>query len=215
MRVRNKPWAEDYLADHKDIALEAPEQYKGKWREVFQNENPLNIEIGTGKGQFICGMGRLYPEQNFIGIEREPSVIVSAVRKLVEEPLANVKLLNVNAVQLSDYFAGGEVDTIYLNFSDPWPKKRHEKRRLTYRTFLADYERILKPGGRICFKTDNQGLFEYSLESFSKYGMALENISLDLHHSDMTDNVKTEYEEKFSAKGHRIYRCEAYFKTLE
>ena len=214
MRVRNKPWAEGYIAEHREIVPEAPEQYKGKWRDIFGNREPLNIEIGTGKGQFIIGMAKLYPRQNFIGIERETSVIVSAVQKLAEEPLENVKLLNVNADQLSDYFAEGEVDNIYLNFSDPWPKKRHEKRRLTYRTFLADYEKVLKLGGKICFKTDNQGLFEYSLESFSKYGMVLENISLDLHRSDMKNNVRTEYEEKFSAMGHRIYRCEAYFKTL-
>ena len=211
MRVRNKPWAESYIAENKDIAIEKPEQFKGNWKNVFKNKAPLNIEIGAGKGQFITGMGMSFPEQNFIGIERESSVIVSALQKLVEEPLENVKLLNVNAVQLSDYFAEGEVDGIYLNFSDPWPKKRHAKRRLTYRSFLSDYEKVLKPGGRIFLKTDNQGLFEYSLESFSKYGMVLENISLDLHHSDMPDNITTEYEEKFSSKGHRIYRCEARF----
>jgi tRNA (guanine-N7-)-methyltransferase len=212
MRVRNKPWAEDYVAQHENIVIQKPEQFKGNWHGIFQNEAPLNIEVGTGKGKFITGMGQRYPEENFIGIERETSVIVSALEKLILQPMDNVKLLNVNAVQLSDFFAENEVDGIYLNFSDPWPKKRHAKRRLTYRTFLSDYEKILKPGGRINLKTDNQGLFEYSLESFSKYGMVLENISLDLHKSDMEDNITTEYEEKFSGMGHRIYRCEARFR---
>lgn len=211
MRMRNKPWAENYIAEHKEIVIVKPEQFKGKWQRVFPHAAPLNIEVGSGKGQFITRMGQRFPEQNFIGIERETSVIVSALKKLVEVPSENVKLLNINAVQLSDYFADEEVDNIYLNFSDPWPKKRHEKRRLTYRSFLSDYEKILKPGGRVNLKTDNQGLFEYSLESFSKYGMILENISLDLHRSDMEGNITTEYEEKFSEMGHRIYRCEARF----
>ncbi|WP_027725362.1 tRNA (guanosine(46)-N7)-methyltransferase TrmB [Tuberibacillus calidus] len=213
MRVRHKPWAADYITQHTDIVLQQPEQYKGSWHTVFGNRHPLNIEIGTGKGQFITGMGKLFPEENFIGIEREKSVIVSAVQKLVDHPLDNVKLLNVNAQNLMDYFADAEIDRIYLNFSDPWPKKRHEKRRLTYRDFLETYKRVLKPGGRICLKTDNQAFFEYSLESFSKFGMILENISLDLHQAKIEHNVQTEYEEKFAAKGHRIYRCEAFFKN--
>ncbi|GGE55188.1 tRNA (guanine-N(7)-)-methyltransferase [Pullulanibacillus camelliae] len=211
MRVRNKPWAKDKIAEHPEVVIPNPMDVKGHWREVFKNDHPVHLEIGTGKGQFILGMAKQYPMINFIGIEIEASIIVSALEKWLEEPLANVLLLNENAEQITDFFAEHEVDDMYLNFSDPWPKNRHEKRRLTYRSFLKSYEAILKPGGRLNLKTDNQGLFEYSLESFSKYGLQLEHISLDLHASDYKENVKTEYEEKFSQKGQRIYRCEAIF----
>jgi len=136
-------------------------------------------------------------------------VLVSALDKLIESGLAKVKLLNANAKDLTAFFADGEVSRIYLNFSDPWPKKRHEKRRLTYRDFLALYDRILAEDGDIHLKTDNQSFFEYSLVSLSQYGFVLASVQLDLHQSGMTDNVMTEYEEKFSAKGNRIYRCEA------
>ncbi|WVE39968.1 tRNA (guanosine(46)-N7)-methyltransferase TrmB, partial [Priestia megaterium] len=136
------------------------------------------------------------------------SVILSALERLIEEELPNLKLLNVDANQLSEFFTKNDVGRVYLNFSDPWPKKRHAKRRLTYKTFLNMYENLLVDGGEIHFKTDNQGLFEYSLTSFSEYGLLLKYISLDLHKSDFEGNVMTEYEEKFSQKGSRIYRCE-------
>src|SRR5699024_4541269 len=125
--------------------------------------------------------------------------------------LPNLQLLHVNGGSLTQYFAKGEVDQIYLNFSDPWPKKRHEKRRLTYPSFLTNYEEVLVPEGEIHFKTDNQGLFEYSLTSFSKYGMVLEQVWLNLHESDFEGNIMTEYEEKFSNRGQRIYRVVAKF----
>ncbi|MBO8177764.1 MAG: tRNA (guanosine(46)-N7)-methyltransferase TrmB [Bacillus sp. (in: Bacteria)] len=208
MRLRNKPWAKDKIKQYPQYIIPTPEQYKGKWNELFGNTNPLHIEIGTGKGRFITEMAKANPHINYIGIELYESVIVSALDRLIEAELPNVKLLNVNAKDLKEYFAKGDVERIYLNFSDPWPKKRHAKRRLTYKSFLEIYEDILVDEGEIHFKTDNQGLFEYSLISFSEYGLLLKFISLDLHNSDFEGNIMTEYEEKFSSKGQRIYRCE-------
>jgi len=211
MRVRNKPWSKDKIAEHPEVLIPNPENYKGKWRELFGNDHPLHLEVGAGKGQFILGMARQYPLINFIGIEIEESIIVSALEKWLEEPQSNVLLLHKNAQHITEFFAEHELDEMYLNFSDPWPKRRHEKRRLTYAEFLKSYKAILKSKGKLNLKTDNQGLFEYSLESFSKHGLQLEQISLNLHASDYTENVRTEYEEKFSKKGHCIYRCEAVF----
>lgn len=209
MRLRNKPWAGEFIAKHSDYAISNPENYKGKWHEVFGNQNPIHIEVGTGKGQFLAGMSQQNPNINYIGIELFDSVIVAAIQKAVDKQLSNFKLLNVNAKNLTEYFDQGEIERVYLNFSDPWPKVRHAKRRLTYKSFLQMYENVLVKGGEIHFKTDNQGLFEYSLISFSEYGLRLKYISLDLHKSDFEGNVMTEYEEKFSEKGQRIYRVEA------
>ncbi|MEN2446303.1 tRNA (guanosine(46)-N7)-methyltransferase TrmB, partial [Bacillus sp. JR_15] len=171
MRMRHKPWADDYLAENSHIVISEPSQYKGKWHSVFGNDNPIHIEVGTGKGQFISGMALQNPDVNYIGIELFKSVIVTAVDKVKQTEAPNVKLLNINANMLSDVFADGEVDRVYLNFSDPWPKKRHEKRRLTNHAFLKKYEQVLGGKGAIHFKTDNRGLFEYSLTSFSEYGL--------------------------------------------
>ncbi|MFV0560008.1 MAG: tRNA (guanosine(46)-N7)-methyltransferase TrmB [Enterococcus sp.] len=211
MRVRNRPGAAELLAAHPEFVVSEPKDFKGKWKELFKNDHLLHIEIGTGKGQFIYGMAKAHPEINYIGIEMQVSVLSIALDKLIEEPLPNLKLLSVDGSDLTEYFAESEVDQIYLNFSDPWPKTRHEKRRLTYKTFLAVDEKILRPMGEIHFKTDNQGLFEYSLASFSQYGLILKQVWLDLHQSTFEGNIMTEYEEKFSSRGQRIYRLEAYF----
>ena len=212
MRQRNKPWAKDKLAEYPQYVISEPEKYKGKWKEAFDKDQPLHIEIGTGKGRFITGMAKANPDINYIGIELAESVIVTALDRIIEEELPNIKLLNVNANDLRDYFEKGEVNRVYLNFSDPWPKKRHAKRRLTYRSFLDIYEDILEDKGEIHFKTDNQGLFESSLMSFSDYGMLLTFVSLDLHNSDFEGNIMTEYEEKFSSRGSRIFRCEVQYR---
>jgi tRNA (guanine-N7-)-methyltransferase len=209
MRLRHKPWASEFIAEHSQYAIAKPEQYKGKWHEVFGNQNPIHIEVGTGKGQFLAGMSVQNPDINYIGIELFESIIVAALQKIVDLQLPNMKLLNVDASHLTEYFDDNEIDRVYLNFSDPWPKSRHSKRRLTYKSFLSLYERILKKGGEIHFKTDNQGLFEFSLISFSEYGLQLKFLSLDLHNSAFEGNIMTEYEEKFSKKGQRIYRVEA------
>ncbi|MDV4558893.1 tRNA (guanosine(46)-N7)-methyltransferase TrmB [Enterococcus faecium] len=212
MRVRNRPGAAEMLAAHPNFVISDPTLWKGKWNELFENDHPIHIEIGMGKGQFITGMAKAHPEINYIGVEMQVSVVSIALDKLIEQPLPNLKLLHVDGSALTEYFSDSEVDQIYLNFSDPWPKKRHEKRRLTYKTFLAVDEQILRPNGEIHFKTDNQGLFEYSLASFSQYGMILKQVWLDLHQSQFEGNIMTEYEEKFSSKGQRIYRVEAQFQ---
>ena len=212
MRVRNRPGAAEMLAAHPNFVISDPTLWKGKWNELFENDHPIHIEIGMGKGQFITGMAKAHPEINYIGVEMQVSVVSIALDKLIEQPLPNLKLLHVDGSALTEYFADSEVDQIYLNFSDPWPKKRHEKRRLTYKTFLAVDEQILRPNGEIHFKTDNQGLFEYSLASFSQYGMILKQVWLDTHQSQFEGNIMTEYEEKFSSKGQRIYRVEAQFQ---
>lgn len=214
MRLRNKPWAEDYLNEHQDLVVPNPEDYKGRWNELFGNDNPVHIEVGTGKGQFITGMAQANPDINYIGIELFDSVIVIAAKKAVDagQP-SNLRLLNVNGSKLEEYFAKGDVSRVYLNFSDPWPKTRHAKRRLTHAGFLSLYENVLIDNGEIHFKTDNRGLFEYSLISMTDYGMQLKLVSLDLHNDDVEDNIMTEYEEKFSSKGQPIYRLEAQFVT--
>ena len=215
MRVRNKPQALSYLANHPQYVIANPEEYRGKWQTLFEKEQPLHIEVGSGKGRFINEMAKQNPHINYIGIEMNKNVLVNALDHLLESEVSNLKLLLVDGRNLTEYFAEGEVDQLYLNFSDPWPKTRHEKRRLTYRTFLETYEHILKNRGEIHFKTDNRGLFEYSLSSFSKYGMTLEKVWLDLHQSDFEGNIMTEYEEKFSNLGQVIYRVEASFKDKE
>lgn len=215
MRLRNKPWAEEKLKDYPEYVVQEPKKWKGKWHERFEKNQPLQIEIGTGKGQFIIEMAKEHPDLNFIGIELQTSVIVSALDKQIEEALPNVQLLQVNAAELKEYFEENEVERVYLTFSDPWPKNRHEKRRLTFKKFLAIYSFILNGNGELHFKTDNQGLFEYSISSFSKYGMIIEDLYLDLHNSDVPGNIMTEYEEKFSKKGNRIYKVVATYPNNE
>ena len=212
MRQRNKPWAKEKLAEYPQYVIQIPEENKGKWQDVFEKRAPLHIEIGTGKGRFITGMAKANPDINYIGIELQDSVIVTALEKIIEDEIPNLKLMNVNAADLQKFFEDGEVDRIYLNFSDPWPKSRHAKRRLTFKSFLKIYESILVKNGEIHFKTDNQGLFEFSLMSFSQYGLLLKEVSLDLHNSNYEGNIMTEYEEKFSQKGNRIYRCEVQYR---
>ncbi|SFM09388.1 tRNA (guanine-N(7)-)-methyltransferase [Gracilibacillus orientalis] len=211
MRARHKPWADDYLKENHELVELNPAENKGKWQQQISKDKPLHLEIGTGKGQFIEGMAAQYPTIHFIGIEVVKSIIVSAVEKVKDFQHSNVTLINEHAQDLSDLFGDNEIDEMYLNFSDPWPKNRHEKRRLTYHAFLEQYQRILKPNGELVLKTDNRGLFEYSLVSFSQFGCTLEEVTLDLHALEDPTNVMTEYEEKFSAKGQPIYRCRVKF----
>jgi len=210
MRLRHKPWAEDFINAHPEIVIPNPEEVKGRWGEVFKNDNPLHIEVGSGKGQFVTGMAKQNPEINYIGIELYDSVIVSALENAIAaQPLPNLRLLKVNGAYLEKYFEKNDVDRVYLNFSDPWPKVRHAKRRLTHEVFLELYKSVLVDNAEIHFKTDNRGLFEYSLTSMSAFGMLIKDVSLDLHVNMPEDNIMTEYEEKFSAKGQPIYRVEA------
>lgn len=213
MRLRNKPWAQDFIQAHPEVVIANPEARKGKWHEEFGNSNPVHVEVGTGKGQFVIGMAKQNPNINYIGIELYDSVIVVALEKVLEqEALPNLRLLNVNGKDLTEYFEKGDIHQVYLNFSDPWPKTRHAKRRLTHKNFLTLYRDLMPEGGEVHFKTDNRGLFEYSLMSMTDFGMQLKLVSLDLHAEEPEDNVRTEYEEKFAAKGQPIYRLEAKFK---
>ena len=210
MRLRNVPGARETIIENQ-FSVQQPEQMKGKWAEVFQNDHPIHIEVGMGKGQFIIEMARRNPEVNYIGIEKYSSVLVRAVEKLEDFEQDNLRLIRMDAENIEEVFDKDEVDRIYLNFSDPWPKDRHAKRRLTSTRFLERYDNILTPEGRVMFKTDNKDLFDFSLEQVDEAGWILESHTYDLHHSEYNEgNVMTEYEEKFSAKGNPICRLVAY-----
>ena len=215
MRLRKVKGASETIAAHPEIVIPNGEELKGNWRSVFEKEQPIYIEVRMGKGQFMIGMAKQNPHLNFIGIEKFDSVMVRALEKVLEAgELPNLKLLKIDAEDLTDIFAENEVEGVYLNFSDPWPKPRHAKRRLTHENFLTRYEQITVPNGYLRFKTDNRLLFEYSLVSVTGYGMKLEDVALDLHQREALDwNIMTEYEEKFSAKGQPIYRLEAQFQS--
>ena len=206
MRLRKRPGAEEMLQENADFVVQKPEEWKGKWSEKFNNDHSLHIEIGTGKGHFIIEMAKRYPELNFIGIELQTSVLLAVLEKQLEERLPNLQLIQYNALEIESIFESGEVDQIYLNFSDPWPKKRHAKRRLSHSDFLNSYKKVLTDTGHLVMKTDNRGLFEFSLVSFSKSLWTLEEVSLDLHAEEPEENIRTEYEEKFSQRGNKIYQ---------
>ena len=181
---------------------------KHHWAEVFGNPNPVRVEIGMGKGTFLMRMAAAFPSINFVGIEKYSSVLLRAVQKQEEDPLPNVKFIRMDAEYIEDVFAPGEVDRIYLNFSDPWPKEKHAKRRLTSRQFLNRYDRILRPGGLVEFKTDNDALFAFSLEEAPEAGWSVIAQTFDLHRdAEMKEgNIMTEYEEKFSLLGNKIHK---------
>ena len=210
MRLRNIPGANDAILNS-GYCIKNPEDQKGHWQDCFDKVQPLHIEIGMGKGRFIMDMAALHPDINYIGIERYSSVLLRALQKMELNPLPNIKFICMDAADIAEVFAKDEVDRIYLNFSDPWPKDRHAKRRLTSTRFLERYDNILTPEGRVMFKTDNKDLFDFSLEQVEEAGWILENHTYDLHHSEYNEgNVMTEYEEKFSAKGNSICRLVAY-----
>ena len=214
MRLRNNPKANEILEDHKDFVILDTLEKKGKWREYFNNDQPIYIEIGMGKGDFIIENAKRYPKINFIGIEKFPTVMLGAVKKIDDEGivLPNLRLMKEDASNLMEVFDENEIDGIYLNFSDPWPQKKHAKRRLTSENFLPIYKNILKDEGQLILKTDNRILFEYSLISFQQFGMNFIDVCLDLHNSDgYEDNIQTEYERKFSPFG-PIYRIVTTFK---
>lgn len=210
MRLRNVKNAHQILEDSSYV-LKDVRKYKGKFKTVFSNENPIRLEIGTGKGQFLINMAKKYPDINFIGVEKYESVLVRAVQKIEEENLLNIKFICIDAKELGEVF-DHEIDTIYLNFSDPWPKKRHADRRLTSHVFLNIYDSLFCGDAKIIQKTDNIILFASSISSLSTYGYTLENVSLDLHHENI-DNVMTEYEEKFIRQGYKINYLEAIKKV--
>ena len=201
MRLRNVKNKKEIM-DNSSYLVKDPTMYKGKWKELFNNSNPIYIEIGMGKGQFIINNALKYPDINFIGIEKYDSVIAKGLLK-IPEGLNNLAMVRWDALGIEDIF-DKEIDRIYLNFSDPWPKKRHHLRRLSSRVFLEKYEKIFKNGNIIEMRTDNRDLFQYSLVSFSEFGYTLEEVSLDLHTDNMPE-ITTEYEDKFSKDGMPIY----------
>lgn len=206
MRLRNVKNKKEIMDASSYLVLN-PNDYCGKWKEVFGNDYPIHIEIGTGKGNFIIEKAKQNPNINFIGIEKFDSVIARCLEK-IPEGLPNLKMIRMNALEIEIVFHH-EIDTIYLNFSDPWPKKRWYKRRLTSLVFLEKYDSLFQNNCHIIQKTDNANLFEYSICSLSNYGYIIKDISLDLHHSEIQNNIMTEYEEKFSKKGNPIYYLEA------
>lgn len=203
MRLRNVKGA-SAIIENCPFVIRDYKEYKGKYKTIFNNDNPIHIEIGMGKGDFIIGMAKKYPEINFIGIEKFDSVIVRAIEKLDEE-IPNLRLIRMDATEIEEVF-DKEVDTIYLNFSDPWPKNRHSDRRLTSLKFLKRYDSLFKGEKTIIMKTDNRKLFEFSLIEFNNYNYKFEEISLDLYKDDIKDNVQTEYERRFHELGFPIYK---------
>lgn len=209
MRLRNVPGSRDMIAESR-FTIKNETEYKGKWSRVFGNDNPVHIEIGMGKGQFIMTLAEETPDINYIGIEKYSSVLVRAIEKQEEKDLPNLFFIRMDAENISDVFAAGEVQRIYLNFSDPWPKDRHAKRRLTSLQFLERYEKILDREGHVIFKTDNKDLFDFSLEQVREAPhWTLLNYTYDLHHSEyVVGNIMTEYETRFVEKGNAICRME-------
>ena len=206
MRLRNIPGAEEVVSNS-PYCIQNPTELRGKWHSFFKNEHPIHIEVGMGKGKFIMQLAALHPDINYIGIERYTSVLLRAVQKMEEQPLPNIHFLCIDAATLPEIFNKDEVSRIYLNFSDPWPKDRHAKRRLTSREFLARYDQFLKKDGHIEFKTDNQDLFTFSLQEIEESPLwKLDASTRDLHNDPVLNegNIMTEYEEKFSSMGNPI-----------
>ena len=208
MRLRNIAGSREVIADS-NFTVKDPEKKKGLWKkEVFGNDNEVHIEIGMGKGRFLMDMAALHPDINYVGIEKYSSVLLRALQKQEQLLLPNVIFIRMDAETITEVFAPGEVGKIYLNFSDPWPKDRHAKRRLPSREFLKRYDQILVPGGVVEFKTDNEDLFRFALEEIEPAGWTLDAVTYDLHNDEVMNegNVMTEYEERFSEAGNPIYK---------
>ncbi|MCK8485967.1 tRNA (guanosine(46)-N7)-methyltransferase TrmB [Paenibacillus sp. MBLB2552] len=216
MRLRGRKGIRENLEQQQELVVLNPQVYKGRWAEVFGNDRPIHIELGMGKGQFISGMSVKYPDVNFIGMDMYDELIRRASEKVrakwdgqgAKEP-ETVRLALGNIEMIEEFFAPGEVERIYLNFSDPWPKKKHWRRRLTHPRFLDKYRQLLNENGEIHFKTDSRVLFEFSLNAFAAVGLQMNDISLSLHEGRINEaHVMTEYESKFVGQGMPIYRCE-------
>ncbi|MCM1185604.1 MAG: tRNA (guanosine(46)-N7)-methyltransferase TrmB [Lachnoclostridium sp.] len=207
MRLRNITGSREMIAESPYVVKEEKlESYPGHWQEIFGNGQPIHIEIGMGKGKFLYTMAKFHPDINYIGIEKYSSVLLRAIQKMEEEELPNLRFIRMDAENIDRVFGREEVDKIYLNFSDPWPKDRHAKRRLPSGQFLAKYDIILKKAGQLEFKTDNRELFDYAVEELEPAGWIADIVTYDLHGDKdlMQGNVMTEYEEKFSGQGNSI-----------
>lgn len=206
MRLRNITGSKEFIAEN-DFVVHEPEKYKGKWNEeIFKNDNPIHIEVGMGKGKFINELAARNPGINYVGIEKFSSVLLRAIQKLTEVPLNNLMFVRMEAEYIDDVFDKDEIDKIYLNFSDPWPKDRHAKRRLPSRQFLERFTHILKKGKLLEFKTDNKDLFDFAMEEAPQAGWIIDEYTYDLHNNPKMNegNIMTEYEERFSSQGNPI-----------
>lgn len=220
MRLRNKPWAVKLVNEHPESVIQDPDPSKAiDWSKRFADiSRPLEIEVGSGKGRFITTLAERYPEKNFVALELQTTAAGIILRTKLEKKLDNLQIMRADAADIDAFFAANSADKIYLNFSDPWPKSRHEKRRLTYKSFLQKYQTVLKDNGLLEFKTDNSGLFAYSLKSLNNFGMQFDFVSVDLHHEAdeiVEQNIETEYEHKFASKGNPIYALHAKFQTKD
>jgi len=212
MRLRHVKNARELIESNPGLILDNKENEKIDVNSLFKKRQPIHIEIGTGKGRFIYTLAKANPNINYIGIEKFDSAIVHALYKVQEEPLDNLYLIRTDATDLREIFANKSIARVYLNFSDPWPKERHAKRRLTHHNFLKIYQDLLPLDGEVHFKTDNIDLFNYSVESIKEYGMDITYLNYDLHSSEVRDNIMTEFEEKFSKQGFKINKLIAIFK---
>ncbi|UHA72242.1 tRNA (guanosine(46)-N7)-methyltransferase TrmB [Paenibacillus sp. 481] len=217
MRLRGKKGVRELLEQQPQLVVLEPEQHKGKWQQYFGNDRPIYVELGMGKGQFVSQMSLNYPDVNFIGIDMYDELIHRATEKVQEKRegqvgRSNIALVRANVEFLEKVFADGEIERIFLNFSDPWPKKRHARRRLSHSHFLDKYQQVLNDKGELHMKTDSETLFESSLNSFAEYGLQMRNISLNLHRDGVNEeHVMTEYEQKFHSRGMNIHRVEVLF----
>ncbi|MGN0345718.1 MAG: tRNA (guanosine(46)-N7)-methyltransferase TrmB [Lachnospiraceae bacterium] len=207
MRLRNVTGSREMIAAN-EYVIHEPETYKGRWKELFGNHHPIRLEIGMGKGRFLMTLAKENPDINYLGIEKYSTVLLRALQKMEIEPLPNIRFIRMDAENICDVFSREEIDRIYLNFSDPWPKDRHAKRRLPSRQFLERYDNILKSDGVLEFKTDNRDLFTFAEQEVKESKWQIREITYDLHNnaSMMEGNVMTEYEEKFSSLGNPIYK---------
>ena len=207
MRLRNIAGSREMIAAS-DYVIHEPKEYKGNWKEVFGNSRPVRVEIGMGKGRFIMDLARTNPDINYVGIEKYSSVLLRGIQKMEADPLPNLYFIRMDAEEITEVFGREEVDRIYLNFSDPWPKDRHAKRRLPSREFLHRYNEILRKDGVIEFKTDNHDLFRFALKELEPAGWRLNQVTENLHYDEemMQNNVMTEYEERFTSMGNPIYK---------
>lgn len=213
MRLRKKPWIEEAMSEVENeyIFFHDLEKFKGHWQEMFPGKR-ICVEIGCGKGRFAIGMAELYPDKAFIAIETQHDIAYYPAKMAKDRKLENMRVICANAENILEWFEPGEIKELYLNFSDPWPKARHAKRRLTHRNFLALYKQLLGEGGHLRFKTDNRALFDFSVEEFKEFGLEIVGLSYDLHKDTTIENaVQTEYEQKFSALGTKINFCEVVF----
>lgn len=206
MRLRNIKGSKEIIAGN-DFVIHEPKEYKGSWnKEIFKNNNPIHIEVGMGKGKFIMELAQKNPDINYVGIEKFSSVLYRGLQKMEENPLSNLVFIRMDAEEITEVFGKDEIDKIYLNFSDPWPKDRHAKRRLPSRQFLKRFAEILKKGNKLEFKTDNKDLFDFAMEEAPEAGWTIEEYTYDLHNNEKMNegNIMTEYEERFSAAGNPI-----------